>query len=78
MVIDLKIGLHRYHTNNGGILTIKLYEVDIGKLRADIVPDPDNIDLNGFDTATAFIFSVGDRDNQIPGTNIILHYDPRP
>ena len=77
MTIDLRISLHRYYTDNDCILTINLYEVDNGKFRADIVSDPDNIDLNGFNTATAFTFSASDRDNQIPGTNIDLHYDPR-
>ena len=42
------------------------------------MPDPDNIDLNGFDIGgMAFIFSVNDRDNTIPGTDIVLHYDPQ-
>jgi hypothetical protein len=79
MTINLELGENIYHTDNGGTLAIDLYKIDNAKFRATIVPDPNNIDLNGFDTgAIAFEFSVTDRDNLIPGTNVVLHYDPQP
>lgn len=79
MKIDLKQGQHLYAADDvGGTLMIDLYEIDNAKFRAAIMPDPDNIDLNGFDIGgLAFIFSVNDRDNTIPGTDIVLHYDPQ-
>lgn len=78
MKMDLKQGQHLYAADDvGGTLMIDLYEIDNAKFRAAIMPDPDNIDLNGFDIGgMAFIFSVNDRDNTIPGTDIVLHYDP--
>lgn len=78
MTINLELGENIYRTDNGGTLSIDLYKIDNAKFRATIVSDPNNIDLNGFDTgAIAFEFSVTDRDNLIPGTTIILHYDPQ-
>ncbi|MEK1308559.1 hypothetical protein HCX91_09545 [Limosilactobacillus fermentum] len=77
MKIDLKLGQHLYTADdNGGTLMIDLYGIDYARFRADIMPDPNNIDLNGFDIGTnSFTFSANDRDNEIPGTNIKLHYD---
>lgn len=77
MKIDLKQGQHLYAADDvGGTLMIDLYEIDNAKFRADIMPDPNNINLYGFDMgASSFTFSANDRDNQIPGTNITLHYD---
>jgi hypothetical protein len=73
------VGQHLYRADSFGTLLIDLYEIDNGKFSAKIMPDPNNIDLNGFDIeANSFVFSVNDENNQIriPGTDITLHYDP--
>lgn len=79
MIINLNLGQDIYQTNNGGTLMIDLYQIDNGKFCTKIMPDPNNISLNGLDTSsTIFTFDINDCDNRIPGTNITLHYCPLP
>lgn len=51
----------------------------MGSLLQKIMPDLNNVGLNGFDIgADSFVFSINDENNriQIPGTDITLHYEP--